>query len=420
MDKHNATQDVGISDYVLAECRLVSNGANRWTSIRRIPRPAVGASQTITIPCGGGEKVSRVVTGVYASSPESTTVLWGAPGFEYYKPATSSDPLRTWECTVTASDGQIYKGESVPFRESTAANPTDEFPQPVCPKLPAGVNPISSKILEKGGGETHTVWEQEITQQEKDFQEEFGTVCGAQSCLLDLVVKADGLSCFGKEDACDGWASDADRESKYECRYGNKAQALSECFAYAQIFNLQNRLSGAAYADPATGEKIKSGGTSRSIDEGLMGAGARPAGEARNCFGGGWSAANPLEWVFKPLQCAAEWAFVPRMSVVLGTQATVTRSWDNTVFGQIGTVTAPLANIPVWTGCSGLPVKANFAWPRPWGIDWQLGAACSGPLNIAANVTRTVSGALVAGGGLLALSSYLGWGIGFRGFGRSL
>lgn len=341
--------------------------------------------------------------------------------------AIDTDPERTMFCQLTGSDGRVYVGNTAPFRFSE----TSALPTPNCGAVPSGVSTTHLKIwLLTSDGTSQILVDQDslpmpLTEMPDRTSKPLDTLLGAPQtehcktnvCILDLVIKDKNLTCFSQAETCDGWWEDSNRETKYECQYGGHAVSIRECAMYAHIFNTQKRLAGNPYADPVTGEDTGLS-TGASIDRQMMGSIPRASFQGRDCFGAGYGDANPLQWVLKPLQCFGEWAAIPRESVVQTAVVKADTAWDKTMFGKIPALVAPFQSIPTWSGCAGIPIDIEQTWPIKWGIHWTFGAACTGPTATAAGVVRLVVGGLLGGAAILALTDYLGFSIGFRGFGR--
>lgn len=242
---------------------------------------------------------------------------------------TDMDPERVFECRVHLASGPVLTGTSAPFTESTRS-----MVEPNCPATPDGSTPALIEIYELGGGDSVLVWSQSPTPEHTQYEEEFGELCAANSCFLDLVQLSTGLSCFGLEETCKDWMTSPTRDTDYACLYGGVTQPVQECYVYANVFDKQKRLAGNAWADPKTGDNV-GGGTSLRFDEALMGAPARSADAIRDCGGAGWGDPNPLEWVLKPIQCALEWAFVPRAAYVEAQGLKLSTALDTRAPGQL-------------------------------------------------------------------------------------
>lgn len=340
-------------------------------------------------------------------------VKWYPEGHALWTPGTEADPDRTFLCSVTGSDGQVYEAETTTFKETGA------WQAPVCPTLPDGVVPTGVKVDEStAGAPAQTVYDEVV-------DEGFGTwweaypECRSGACKLELkkVGGAVSVSCFDLGYECADWFVQADRDTAYQCTYGMHDVALSECYVYEGVFKKERLAVGAPYSDPDTG--VWSGGqSSPTVGSNLMGSPVQDPELVRDCWAQGWAEFNPVEWVMQPIKCAWEWAMVPRQTVVNLAMVQAGSAWDETVFGQVGAILQPFGAIPIATGCTGWPIDIENTWPVPWGWHFVLGAACDGPMGTLATVIRTVSGGLIGFGGLYALSSYLGISLSFRGFGR--
>lgn len=300
---------------------------------------------------------------------------------DYVEPSIgTADPERTFVCTITDTDGGTYSGTSEPFHEGQA----ESLPEFNCPSLPGGKYAAHWTIVETGGPEELVLVDEDADPAYADWAAESGDLCSQQSCFLDLVTVADGLSCFGKNDACDGWLTDPDRDTKYQCTYGNVATSIQSCYAYGTTFNTANRLAGAGYADPATGEPIPGGGVTRSAEQELFDLSPRSVDEVRDCLGGTYGAFNPIEWIMRPVQCALEWAFVPRAAVAPALGATLEAAWVTKAPGQLATMIGSWSFSPVVSGCSiTVPYSMLGTTTNITVLD-----ACSGPMATVATLCR--------------------------------
>ncbi len=325
----------------------------------------------------------------------------------------TADPDRTLHCSVTGTDGITYTADSASFKETDG-----KLAAPVCPVLPDGVYPATQQISENGGGASNVLSNQTTT---PESLSQLGTYpeCNTGACSVDLIDHLHGdKSCFDEQATCDGWFSDPTRADDYQCRFGIHDVALSECYYYSGVFNAGRQQIGAPYSDPTTG--TWSGGQNapseggQAYDQTIQ----DPDTSVRDCMGTASTTFDPIAWVMRPVQCALEWAFVPRASVVALEGANVTTAWTGTIFGQIGGIVGQFASLPVFTGCTGVPIDIDETWPATFGIHWTLGAACSGPLAGVAGTVRGIVGALLSLGGALAVTTYIARAIGYTGFGR--
>lgn len=320
--------------------------------------------------------------------------------------ATESDPdpERYFECRVHQTSGAVLTGISATFRESTRSTV-----EPNCPPTTDGSTPALVEVYEVSEAGSQLVWHKEPTPEHTQYEEEFGELCAANSCFLDLVQLSSGLSCFGLQEACKDWMTSPTRDTDYACLYGGVTQPVQECYVYANVFDKQKRLAGNAWADPKTGDNV-GGGTSLRFDEALMGAPARSPDAIRDCGGAGWGDPNPLEWVLKPIQCALEWAFVPRAAYVEAQGIRLTTTLDTRAPGQlVNMIGGWHINPTPMTGCSrSVPWSPADALNGTNGttVLWDL---CPGsPAESLGVISRVVVGASFAVMVFLVLKKYGG------------
>lgn len=260
-----------------------------------------------------------------------------------------TDPPRWIECKIHWSNGSIQTGTTATFTESEGA-----YPDPVCPTAPAGATPDRMTLTVMGSGLTPYVYfDQEATDEYAAFMADHAE-CIQDACFLDVVQVETGLSCFSPTitDSCREWFTDPARDTKYKCQYGGKDKPMQSCYVYANVFNADKRAAGLAYVDPLTGEEVPGAVTSTRADEYAMGQGIRPGGATapRSCWGG-TAAWSPVDWVLRPIQCAAEWAFVPRPAVVDEALTDLDESYQLTPAGAVGAAVGGWSVAPVMTGC---------------------------------------------------------------------
>lgn len=325
---------------------------------------------------------------------------------------TSADPDRYLECSVTGTDGIVYTEQSEYYKESGAA------PVPVCPELPAGVFPANTTVTENGGSTPGVIYDEPSSEAFLDAAEKYPD-CLEFPCALDLLLKATGESCFDLDTRCDGWRSDAERESKYQCSYGAYNVPLFECNVYATTFNFDLRNGGQPYADPATGLPVGVP-IAQTAHEQMMGSGVMPPDGARNCWPTGWGAVNPLAWIYTPVRCVLEWAFVPRVAAVKYEVASLGSGWAGTAPGTLLEAAEGWeAELPELEGCEGPPVRLALEWPLH--IDHTMYPlwACDGPGEIAAGLSRMLSSIAMIWGATRAITWYLGRTFGYGGIGAA-
>jgi hypothetical protein len=324
----------------------------------------------------------------------------------------TSDPARTLSCSIVGTDGKTYTAESEPFRETD-----DAMAQPKCPALPEGVAPASGKIEQnnKENGAKETLAPIDVNQEFLDWWKS-DPECRTGACTQDLFKKnADGTrtDCFENVTACADWFEDPAKEKNYQCVYNDRDVELANCYVYSGMFKPGRVASGNPYSDPLTG-KWSGGQNSKAIDETAYATPIANPDTVRSCLKEAGSL-NPIEWVMVPVQCALQWAFVPRPAVLATNTAALSETWDKTTPAKFATFMGGVAVTPNVTGCGGIPLDLPFLYdmgvPR-----MAFGEACPGTWtgNIAATV-RVVLIALVTWGGIVGISRNVAGVINYRG-----
>lgn len=398
-------------DLELASGRTGYLGGSSW-------RATVGPTQGA--PCGVSETAALAgpVGMFYWSGSGSPDPIVGLKYMDdvqgSYAPVTEASGDAIWSilCELTGTDGNVYSGRTGTFLGSDAFQPA-----PVCGTLPQGVDAAHWKYVAQSPGIPDVIFaDQDALANDPQLDALLGAsqaqYCQTNVCVLDLILKSSQLTCFSQAATCDGWMDDASKLDKYECQYGGHTVAISECNMYAHIFNTQKRLSGNPYADPLTGEDTNTQ-TGISLDQLTMGSSPRASFQGRDCFGGGYSDPNPLQWVLKPLQCAAEWAAVPRASVVEAAQIHNTDAYAGKIVKVLPETLASWSFVPPANGCSGIPVDVWFLGP-PFNV---MGACAGSMLAPMAFWARLFSALSITVMGVLALTRYAGKTFGYTGLG---
>lgn len=335
----------------------------------------------------------------------------GAPQVEMeYAPA---NPDRTLQCTITGTDGQTYTANSPAYKQDGG-----DLPVPDCPTLPEGVFPANTTLTENGGGQSNVLYDEPSSEAFKDAATKYPD-CLTFPCALDLLLKTTGQSCFDLDAQCDGWRTDTQREDKYQCSYGAYDVPLFECNVYGTTFNFDLRTGGQPYADPATGLPTNTP-VAPTVVEQLMQSGVMPPEGARNCWPTGWGALNPLNYVYTPVRCVLEWAFVPREAAVKLELASLSASWAGTPPGLVFEAAEGWgAELPEADGCQGPPVPLKLEWPMHIDHTMYPLYACDGPGAFAAGLCRMLSSIAMIYGSFRAITWYLGRSVGYGGFGAA-
>lgn len=264
------------------------------------------------------------------------------------------DPERILDCVVTLTDGSVLRSSGQPYTEGSG-----EFTMPDCPPVPAGKTAEDITIEERtsdgegGWSAPAEVWSQPTTEEYKQWSTNYPE-CGEGACKLDLHVKSGstlGQSCFDIPEGCPGWYEDSNKADKYQCTYGANKVGLEECTIYAGLFKPGRVEVGGAYSDPMTGE-WSGGSNSVTLDRQAMGQKVQNPASTRSCNGMAVSGFDPVGFVMRPIQCALEWAFVPRPLVVEAQLAGGGKAWEGKPPAVIAAAVANAAPSASVEGCS--------------------------------------------------------------------
>lgn len=260
---------------------------------------------------------------------------------------------RHQECIVTLDDGTELSATGAAYDEAEGAL----VPAP-CPSVPPGATATGVTVTEhvgEGAAAESNVLYDEPTTDEYQYWSTTYPECAEGACALDLIVKSGpntGLSCFDLAEGCPDWFQDPDKADNYECRYGVNSVELDECTIYAGLFKPGRVEVGGAYSDPLTGE-WSGGSNSPSLDRQAMGQAVQDPAAVRSCNGlfqlNGF---DPVGFVLRPIQCALEWAFVPRPLVVEAELVGGEASWEGKPPAVIAQAVGSFALAPGVSGCS--------------------------------------------------------------------
>jgi len=256
---------------------------------------------------------------------------------------------RVLECEITLDDGSVIRSKGANYGKDVKT-----LPAPECPNVPEGRVAKDVEIREKKPadppGTGTSVSKESTTPEYQDWATKFPE-CGTGACKLDLIQKPKA-SCFDLEYACENWFEDAQREQKYECRYGVKTVELKECYVYSGLFKPGRVDTGSPYTDPETG--IWSGGrNSPGEDRDAFGRSVQNPEATRECNKtNGSGGFDPIRFIMRPVQCALEWAFVPREAVVKAELAGGDKAWEKKPPKVIATAVSGFALTPAVSGCS--------------------------------------------------------------------
>jgi len=309
---------------------------------------------------------------------------------------TPGNPTRQYKCTAVTLQGTFT-------RTSDAFTENDPVWKPVlCPVVPSGQVTQSLKIEQMGGPQPLTLLDTPSTPEYKSFRATYPG-CDTGACPLEL--KKNGVTCFTAGTLCADWFTDPNKATDYQCTYGGIAAPLEECNVYAPSFKEGAVSTGTAYGDPVTGDAPTAQPTSVPADVKAFGTPTQDPNAGRQCLPSGWGVFNPIEWIMKPAQCALEWAFVPRDSVMKSAAGRASVGWARTPMGQVPAVVAVFSTLaPSSSGCSGPLVEIGALGINYSGYPMS---ACAQPVAGVATTIRTIGAAIMLWYAALAVIRYI-------------
>lgn len=319
---------------------------------------------------------------------------------------SSPDPMRDATCELTWADGSTTTGFVGQYRES------EGFPMGVVDAA------CTSAFDEKQPSSGPTVYPTKIGLKSKNNDTGLKTPLlehevpeyndEEKAALEDTTGKGLELwkgteSCLTWAADCSGWWEDTDNgqttTTDYRCTFGGKRVALAQCYVYAPTFESGTEPGSETETptinDPVTGQPVEwSGDESQNSTDPALGP---TPGET--CMGNWSSVANPIEWVFHPVQCALLWAFAPREAKVQTVFNEAVSKWELTMPGQIGGLVGNVFTTPSVQGCEGLHIFIPLSdFGAEWGwqdIDWHVLNACEDPGATAALWSRLIGSAVL-------------------------
>lgn len=419
--------------YLVGSCRNDATGAitNAFGGDSRDFSSSRGFVQSWVINCQPGTALYALSLGTdpTLTQPDDSYTkygnrrIWFSSASPNYTPGLSANPDRYISCDIKGTDGSYASIAGATFTETMQ---DWSSAVPACPTLPAEVLPDTTTLtLHTVGGSDQVLWTSKLPPE--TAQALTGKYKTCLSTVCQLILKKNGVSCFDGAD-CTGWFTDPARDTTYTCEYASQAVALSECTVYAPTWQPDALRTGEVYGDPITGKPAPNSpdpieraaapvkGTDNATQTAPHGNADDPS---RECFPGGWSVFNPIEWVQKPIQCAFSWAFIPRASVLKATQDKVTTALDNSGLGTIQRNTTNLALVGIpGGGCGGIPLRFDLGGSKGVHVDTHILAACPGdPLAPAAATTKTILTGLIITAGFLSILRYIATIFGMSGLG---
>lgn len=285
----------------------------------------------------------------------------------------SGNPTRTAKCVILGTDDVTRSGPGVEYDEEMGA-----MPDPRCPDLPEGVIPQSTWIESTyPGGPVVRLWQQDTAPEVVTAYEAY-PLCRDSLCATELQKGA--TNCHVAPLECLDWFDDPNKTSTYSCKYGTYVVDLAECNVYAPGFASKPGTSTPTLndpdvlGDPSTGSPMPSPFPS-GRDAATFENPVQSPSTSRECFPTGWGVLNPIEWVLRPVQCALEWAFVPRQSVIEGDLGRLIPLYVDTMPGQLHLAVSQWSFTPPPTNCNGITLDMSWI---PGQTSVQMLNACPG------------------------------------------
>ena len=239
---------------------------------------------------------------------------------------------------------------------------------------------------------------------------------GQETCYLRLYDGTDWCGPGGV--ACPNWVTQEQMTpDRFKCQYGPYPVPLTDCSAYRKPSEgVQPNRDDEGVPVPITAPTLPAGdvqplrdpATGTTLPDWLSV--TNPSGSPSTqqqtgiCFPTGWGVLNPVEWVVLPVQCALQWAFVPRTTVMQTKLATIVTAWQLTPVGGIIAFVGDLrTSPPELHGCQG--PHLNLTLPQllplpgtngePIVLDDYPLSACEEPVATLATWARVIGGAVM-------------------------
>lgn len=294
-------------------------------------------------------------------------------------------------------------------------------------------------FTDRDTGEKTTLWEDTSPDHVRDMPVEFPNCFDgvAARCSVELWhVPSGGQEtwCGHHAVGCQSWWVDPNKNDNYQCRYGGYTVDLGRCSLYRKPGEVSANVT--TFEDPL-GLRVPDAGPRVVLEpdayddlepqpepepgqdpdpdrpikpEPVPPEPPKPPNQPEpvppvppvdpvdpdepvtgECFPTGWGIFNPVEWVYKPVQCALRWAFVPRASVV---QSELTRGSGALEDHGVLSLLPAAAQVPGHVtdgfsgGCSGglmsIDVSTGYG-------DLEAGLPCS-PGDVAPSIGTAYSG----------------------------
>lgn len=401
--------------------------------------PAFGVPGTKTLACGTSNTTympwrligqtadaPQLINGIESAIP-SYGVIWDVDQGFYQSPPESEGIQGEMRSRVTCrdTDATVFEVETI---QTVNVSPGTGFDLQGA-KCPPGSIAIGGAVdWLPIGTETWTPLVEPvtapapITEMPTKYPDCFRT--GAAPCALELYrVAPDGTleSCGSVGQLCQGWGQETDYPTRYQCKYGKTVIHIDHCSAYRDptigiLPNVKPDGSLVKPSDPAPNPLPNPVRTPEGELVKLPDELDTPA--TQNCVPKGNDVFNPISWVMQPVQCALNWAFVPRQIKVDQSLARLNLRWQATTPAKYVTAVG-LMDFASAEGCQGMAV--DMSWLKvPGQKVFYFMPACPGDFfgSIAPLFKIFLGGSLIIGGFYAAIRQISGI-FGYGGIGET-
>lgn len=311
---------------------------------------------------------------------------------------------------------------------------------------PAGSVPVSvESTLQQPGQPSRSLGKVGVDPQ---AQADYSACLGAGSKGCDMWVEQGGSMCKAGGAGCVDWATAAQKNPEnYSCRWGPYTLAAADCeplrhsyvTQHGSVLTTANATTAVPAVDaagtpwpadspypgqqpapgtsPSTGTapETTTGGLPLSGTNGAPYSGTDPAlapdSRTRQCFDDNWTW-NPFSWVFTPVKCAMQWAFVPRSSVLIKHLEGLRTTQTGKALDQwIASINSFGAAFEV-SGSSCLGPALDL--PEKLGGTLYPASTCEEPMKSLAMILRTGMSGLLIIAGVLSCIRLLTSGVGYQ------
>jgi len=224
----------------------------------------------------------------------------GGPAMVATKAGGSTDPQRYFMSVATFADGTTQECKSATFTETDATLP------PFCTVPDPSKSALEDLVIREwlaDGSSSQLIADIKPSPEYQADATQYPD-CAAGSCQLQVYVR--GQACTVGATACEDWIHDDANADDITCEYGPASNPteytppLSDCAQLAPYYKPANQAAGTPYATPigkpTTAPTTKPNPSSSTT----------PSSSGQDCFGNTYGTFDPLEWVEKPIECAAQ------------------------------------------------------------------------------------------------------------------